>query len=43
MAFSFFSKQCLAVLGAMACAALPALGQAQIVNYNEAIANYKDA
>ena len=27
----------------MACAALPALGQAQIVNYNEAIANYKDA
>ena len=43
MAFSFFSKQCLAALCAIACAALPALGQAQIVNYNEAIANYKDA
>ncbi|MDO4795355.1 MAG: hypothetical protein Q4A28_05365 [Brachymonas sp.] len=31
-----------ALLGA-ACWLLPAVGQAQIVNYNEALANYKDA
>lgn len=31
-----------ALLGA-ACLLLPALGQAQIVNYNEALGNYKDA